>query len=247
MSRSDEFSAGSSPIPEIEASGRLYARRHGLYSPAYDNAKGSVVSLPQSRRMGAAYERLPQWSEEAKPSYDAFANDANKQFEHMTSPVRKGGLGINVEFSDRDPYGGEGARPNDIMREMSHDFLNNRRMRVFKTERTGGHAYYSNEQNDRIRAVHDVFGHLGSGRGIDMHGEEAAFRKHASMFSPLGRQAAATEFRGQTAYLLKNHAFPDQRMALMPQHMMSPQFASIGVNQEDVEDANLENRKQGLM
>jgi hypothetical protein len=62
-----------------------------------------------------------------------------------------------------------------------------------------------------------VFGHCGTGRGVDRHGEEAAFRKHSLMFSPLARKALATETRAQNhAMIAAGGVFQTQKVAVMP-------------------------------
>jgi hypothetical protein len=114
----------------------------------------------------------------------------------MTAPASRGGLGISVSVEESDPYnvGAQGGT-----RALFDDVANGR-IRVLSTSVTGGHFFFSNDVCDMFRAVHDVFGHAGTGRGVDRHGEEAAYRKHSGMFSPLARKALATETRGQ------NHA-----------------------------------------
>jgi hypothetical protein len=58
---------------------------------------------------------------------------------------------------------------------------------------------FSDDDNDAFRAVHDAFGHASTGRHFDRHGEEAAWRKHSQIYSPLARQAMTTETRGQSS------------------------------------------------
>jgi hypothetical protein len=90
-------------------------------------------------------------------------------------------------------------------------------MRVLSTAVTGSHFFFSDDVNDQFRAVHDVFGHAGTGRGVDRHGEEAAYRKHSGMFSPLARKALATETRGQNhAMIAAGGEFQDQKVAVLP-------------------------------
>ncbi len=59
-------------------------------------------------------------------------------------------------------------------------------MRVFATTE-GEHPLMTAAENDLFRAVHDLFGHGAAGRTFDRHGEEAAYRSHAEMYSPLAR------------------------------------------------------------
>ena len=99
------------------------------------------------------------------------------------------------------------------------DFIENKRIKVLKTEATGGHPFFTNEQNDKFRAVHDIFGHLGTGRGFDRHGEEAAYQAHRSMFTGTAQKALATELRGQNTYLLTYGDFGPQKLFILPENM----------------------------
>jgi hypothetical protein len=161
------------------------------------------------------------------------AEETKRQFDHMTRPRSKGGMGVNVEVTPHDPYGNEREGWTSIVPDMRNDFQNNRRMRVLSTASTGGHPLFSNDENDMFRAVHDVFGHLATGRGVDKHGEDAAFQKHSQMFSPLARRAMTTETRGQNAALhASGGQFQEQKVGLLPEHMSRPTFSLQGGHQE---------------
>lgn len=60
---------------------------------------------------------------------------------------------------------------------------------------------YQQTYNDLFRAVHDIMGHGAEGFQFGARGEENAYRSHAVMFSPLARQAMATETRGQNSWV----------------------------------------------
>jgi len=206
--------------------------------------------MPQtsSRALADAYERMPDFDRSAVPAFRQMAHETSRQFDFMTKSRKQGGMGINVEVTRHDPYGQRDVH--DIVGELRHDVEHNRRIQVMSTATTGGHPVFTNDQNDMFRAVHDVFGHLGSGRGIDMHGEEAAFQKHSRMYSPLARAAMATETRGQNAALQKHGSFQDQKVAVLPAHMQSPQFATSAASVMErlnaVRSARFENQQQGL-
>ena len=84
--------------------------------------------------------------------------------------------------------------------------------------------------NDAFRAVHDIFGHFGSGNPFFRHkGEERAFLEHSRMYSPEARGAMASETRGQNSWLnfgphgeanrtanTLDTVFADQKTGLMP-------------------------------
>jgi len=211
-------------LPQIRASALAYQRQNGLRMPEGNYAQ-SVITEKASHAVGRAYDRLPEFDRSALPAFHAMREETARQFEHMTSPTSKGGLGIHVEVTPHDPYTGG---VDQVYRQFRGDVEQHNRMKVFSTASTGGHPVLSNDENDMFRAVHDVYGHLGSGRGIDHDGEEAAYQKHSRMFSPLARQALATETRGQNSALRLHGGFQDQKVGLLPAHMQTSQFARIG-------------------
>ena len=177
-----------------------------------------VTAVEPSERadIGRTYASEPdlpkeQISGEVTEAWTALADEVEEQWDIITKPESEGGLGITVEFVDEDPYGSYA--------EMRKDFIENKRIKVLKTEVTGGHPFFTNEQNDKFRAVHDIFGHLGTGRGFDRHGEEAAYQAHRSMFTGTAQKALATELRGQNTYLLTYGDFGPQKLFILPENM----------------------------
>ena len=174
-----------------------------------------------------AYEALPDHDPSAEPAFSAMAEETKRQFDSL------GRRGINVEVVDHDPY--------DNYSQLADDLRNNSRIKVLATRQTGGHPFFSNDTNDMFRAVHDVYGHAGTGRDFSRHGEEAAFQAHRRMYTPLARAAMATETRGQNATLIATGGFAPQKVALLPATMrgtalvtgrrssgnLGPQFRSI--------------------
>lgn len=231
-------------LPAIRAGAQRYAQQSGLHLP--DTDYSNVVAHKRvSDQVGQTYSRMASFNKGALPAYHAMREETMKQFDFMTKPTTKGGLGIDVEVTPDDPYGKNSVH--DVVREFRGDVVNRDRMKVLDSAQTGGHPVFSDDDNNAFRAVHDVFGHLGSGRGIDMHGEEAAFQKHSRMFSPLARQAMATETRGQNAALQLHGEFQEQKVGILPAHMQSLQFkASPQETTRARQDAASENRKQGL-
>ncbi len=194
-----------------------------------------VVAVPKAKReeMTKVYESLPEFSEEAREAYEALTEEISQQFRMLTEE-----LGIKVEFVDDDPYG-------DPL-EMMDDLQTNKRLKVLKTETTGPHPYWTNEENDMFRAVHDAFGHAATGRGFDRHGEEAAYQAHSSMVSELARRALLTETRGQNVVVITTGDFPPQKMALLPEIYIKadaqglPQIQPMQTAQQDVSPPSAE-------
>jgi hypothetical protein len=148
---------------------------------------------------------------ELSKSYDVLKDHIGRQFTHLTTPVEHGGMGVNVEVTKEDPY------PNP--RAMRNDVEQNKRLKVFSTESTGGMSPdhpFDNAMNDKFRAVHDAFGHLATGRDFSRHGESGAFEHHLQMFPPEAHAAAASELRAQTSHLIARGDFPDNKPFALP-------------------------------
>lgn len=167
-----------------------------------DALRAVVVSPSAHAELAGAYAALPAWDDAAVPAYAAFVHELR----HQADILRAHGLRFIVQ--DTDPY----ASPADMIADVARGTI-----RVLATETTGAHPYLTDADNDLFRAVHDVLGHAATGRGFDRHGEEAAYRAHAAVFSPLARGALATETRGQNAALIATGAFQDQKVAVLPQ------------------------------
>jgi hypothetical protein len=211
MSRNGHFMLGAGHgVPEL-------ARAAERFSPTRRPISyGGIVTTPEMQNaLARSYRALPDFDPAAVPSFEAMRQETKKQFDYMTKPQRQGGLGISVEVTHEDPYSGPSG--------LFHDLFHDRRMKVLSTQSTGAHPFFSDDENDMFRAVHDVFGHAATGRGFDRHGEEAAFQAHSRMFSPIARRAMATETRGQNAALITSGGqFQAQKVALIPQRLARP-------------------------
>jgi len=214
-------SSGGSIVNTIDANSRIVTGKDGIPmkmgTPSAELAQfhgihknwQTVRAIAPSRREKIAkiYESTPSAiTPEAKGSWDYTAREIDKQYETLTKK-----LGVKVEFVNEDPYSDFFA--------MAKDFRENKRLKVLKTEATGGHPYWSNSTNDKFRAVHDAWGHLATGRGFDRHGEEAAYQAHKSMFKPEAYPCLATELRAQNAYLIQRGKFGDQKVLILPESL----------------------------
>jgi hypothetical protein len=166
------------------------------------------------------YDSLPMNDPSAHKHFQAMRDETAQQYHHLTHK-----MGISVHVMDSDPY-------KDV-HELRHDVENNKQIKVLGTHATGGHPFFSNDENDQFRAVHNVFGHLGTGRDFDRHGEEAAFQAHARMFSHRARPAVTSETRGQNGSLIVNGSFGPQRIAILPKHLWHPGLASTSSLMDD--------------
>lgn len=216
MSRNGHFMLGAGhAVPGLDEAAHRFAA--GVGSPLRRPISyGGTVTTPEMQEsLARSYRALPEYDRAAVPSFEAMRQETRKQFDYMTKSRRQGGMGIDVQVTPHDPYSGPQG--------LFHDIFNDRRMKVLATRTTGSHPFFSDDENDMFRAVHDVFGHAATGRGFDRHGEEAAFQAHSRMFSPLAQRAMATETRGQNAALITSGGqFQAQKIALLPQHLARP-------------------------
>lgn len=176
-----------------------------------------------TRVVGASYDQLPDFDPGAVPHFKAMKEETGRQFEFLTSARKHGGMGINVDVTKENPY--------DDAPSMMRDLHENRHISVLSTASTGGHPYFSNDENDKFRAVHDTFGHAALGRGFDRHGEEAAFQAHSQMYSAYARRAMATETRGQNSAFISaggGDNFVPQKVALLPEPFSRPIVPVVG-------------------
>jgi len=177
----------------------------------------TAVSDAAGRQMAHAYEGLK--SEPNNPavreSYDALASEIGDQAKALRD------AGYTWDFVDHDPY------PNS--KAMLKDLRENRHINVLRTSGSQGHPYWTPEQNNLFRAVHDIWGHGINEYSFGRVGEENAFRAHAHSLSPTAQRALATETRGQNSWFnFGPHAdvpaatrpFATQKAALWPQELM---------------------------
>lgn len=193
-------------LENLSNSAQRYALSRGQSRPR--DLSQTVIAPQHQDRLASLYKAAPEFDHRALPAYRAMREETGRQFDLLTGPKRKGGLGVHVDVRGSDPYPDAGS--------MLRDLQDRGRLGIMSSASTGGHPFFSNDENDQFRAVHDAFGHAATGRGFDRHGEEAAYQSHASMYSPLARRALATETRGQNAAMI--HAggvFPQQKIALL--------------------------------
>ncbi|MEJ3745572.1 hypothetical protein WEI85_20060 [Actinomycetes bacterium KLBMP 9797] len=164
----------------------------------------------------------PVRDERAYSAYAAFCRETVQQYHLLVGRPEFGGLGVAVRVVDEDPYADVELMVRDVRR---------RRLKVWASAASGNpHPYLSDGENDMFRAVHDVFGHAASGRGFDRHGEEAAWLKHSTMYSPLAVRALTTETRGQNCaqvFRYEGDRFPEQKAALLPRSFSDPRLVGV--------------------
>lgn len=191
LERSDsEFNFGNNTsVTELADS---YQRERG----AEPTTKITAAQINEKRAiaMARAYDAMPKRDARAKPAYEALRKEVDAQWDRAAS------AGYTLE-----PWTQEG-QPYASSKAMLADVRDNQHLFFF----TGGepHPFLSGidpktglSANSKFRAVHDLFGHAKNGLSFGPEGEEAAWRSHVQMFSPLASKAMTAETRGQSAWV----------------------------------------------
>lgn len=176
---------------------RDYVEENKADLPEQIPTKVRKVDSELSIKIKDVYDQLPV-DDSNNPAviraYQASAKEIDKQFEFLTKKI-----GIKVEFTENDPYENSDALFDDIMK--------NKRMLIFK----GGepHPFLGDSSKDsngltateKLRAVHDYFGHFVERNQFGKVGEERAWVAHSKMFSEEAQKALTTETRGQNSWV----------------------------------------------
>jgi hypothetical protein len=194
---------------------------------------GHYVSVDESlaQRIAKAYDAMPEVdrSPETIRAYEALAKEVGDQWDFAVN-----NLGVTFE-----PWTTEG-QPYANSREMVKDVRDNNHLYFFQ----GGdpHPFLGEvdpetgfNANDKLRAVHDLFGHASEDYQFGPRGEENAWLKHSQMFSPEAQRALSTETRGPNSWVnfgdhnyengvnkntpAKDRPFATQKMALLPEEL----------------------------
>lgn len=189
-------------LPAVEAHCAISTALPAAALVTLARASRAVVGPSAQQALADAYDAAPAFDPAAAVRYwRPFRDETMRQWHVLES------LGFTLRVSATDPYADATELRADVAR---------RRIVVLSTRATGGHPYLSDAVNDAFRAVHDVVAHCATGRGFDRHGEEAAFRAHAALYSAAALPALVTETRAQNAYLITRGTFGAQKIAAMP-------------------------------
>ncbi len=181
---------------------RQYAASVGLPEPKpHGYAK---VDPERAKRIAAAYEQMQDnpIDPEVQAAYAALRNEIHAQYAMLP---------VTIEPIGPTEANHVGAKYRHSC-EMMQDVMDNKHLWVFD----GGdeHPLLSREDNFKLRAVHDYFGHAMFGYEFGPRGEENAWIEHSKMFTPLARKALTSETRGQSSWVNfgpHSHLPPAQR------------------------------------
>lgn len=214
---------------------RTYHEKYGAeLGLAPHTADPSQLSLTpeQTAKIVYAYEtrKHDPNDPETKAAYDAYKRETLQQYNHAVSR----GLKVQRWEQEGQPYANSQAMRDHLDRDHSlfyfptaHGYDSADASTNPLLEQAPGHppgVVY----NDLFRAVHEYFGHGMHGHEFGPKGEVRAWHEHAKLYSPLARKALTNETLGQTQWFFHGpHAekpvserpFPEQRTALLPQHV----------------------------
>ena len=80
---------------------------------------------------------------------------------------------------------------------------------------------------DRFRAVHDLVGHVGAGRGFDRDGEFAAWLIQEQWYRGLGRWALATELHAEHSVRWTTGSLSDHKATLLDRDLLNRTRAGL--------------------
>jgi len=190
-------SAGTRENPQTIAEHADVFNKKGGRNPV------SAESVPHSpevaNRIAQAFETMPHNPTDpaVQKSYDAAKKDIDDQWNYAQDK-----MGIKFEPWKRD------GQPYANSKEMTADVKNNKHLYFFQGgEMPADHPLAAVDEktglsyNDKLRAVHDLFGHAAHDFQFGPKGEENAWNVHRQMFSPEAVPALTTETRGQNSWV----------------------------------------------
>lgn len=119
----------------------------GVYIHSMPELAAFVVTLAE------AYDAAPIHDPAADKHWDAAKRHT---LEVLFKRVK--GSGIDIQFTQDDPYTEFGHKPRMMIRAMLYDILINNRLLIYSGT-TGDHPNFSPEENTVFRTIHDYFTH----------------------------------------------------------------------------------------
>jgi hypothetical protein len=180
------------PLPHSEVQADLQLAHEFLRLHTYDRATAYTgYDLDHAINVARWYIEEAEPASTQSPTsesvevYAELASTISYQFNFLTLHV-----GIDVDFSLADPY--------ESSADMFDRFYSTGTLQVFKTQ-PGLHPIWSDDDNDRFRAVHDLLGHCAWANSFGPKGEDAAYLSHIATLPRWTWPALCSETRGQNA------------------------------------------------
>lgn len=151
-------------------------------------------------RVADAYEKAPMHDKDADKYWDALNKSNHKLYKQILSKYK-------VEFVTEDPY--------QTAEEMRREAEDTGILKIYTGD--SDHPYFSQEDNNIFRAVHDYYTHiLTKTENFDLRGEIRAYNTHSHLVPPDALPALFTEVVGQVCYYIKKGQFAPQKVAVLP-------------------------------
>lgn len=145
-------------------------------------------------------------------AYQRLETQTDQQFAALTDP--RGPYRITV-------VGTREITPYSNAEELIASVLASRTLEITRPDRA--HPLLGGEPGSaycRLRAVHDLIGHVATGYGFDRDGEYAAWLVQRDLYSGLARWAAATELHGEVSALWATGQFAEHKATLLDRHLL---------------------------
>jgi hypothetical protein len=97
---------------------------------------------------------------------------------------------------------------------------------------------------DRLRAVHDIVGHVMTGYGFDRDAEYSAWLRQSKLYHGLARWAAATELHAEHSVTWTTRQFPEHKAVLLPPRLLR-RASSAGGGGQAVPDGDVRDARMG--
>ena len=146
-------------------------------------------------------------------AYRELQAQTDRQFAALTDPrgpYRIAVVGTRVTV----PYSGAGELIDSVLATRTLEITPPDRAHPLLGGEAGG-AYC------RLRAVHDLIGHVATGYGFDRDGEYSAWLAQRGCYTGLARWAAATELHGEVSALWATGQFAEHKAALLDRDLLS--------------------------
>jgi hypothetical protein len=141
-------------------------------------------------------------------AYEQLQTQTDQQFATLTDPQGPYRITV-VGTGEATPYGDAG--------ELIASVLASRILEV-TTSPDRAHPLLGGEVGgpySRLRAVHDLVGHVATGYGFDQDGEYSAWLVQRNLYTGYARWAAATELHGEVSALWATGQFAEHKAVLL--------------------------------
>jgi hypothetical protein len=147
-------------------------------------------------------------------AYQQLERQTDQQFAALTDP--RGPYRITVAATSE-------ATPYRDAAELITSVLTSRILEVTRCPADRAHPLLGGEPGGayhRLRAVHDLIGHVATGYGFDRDGEYSAWLAQRDRYTGLARWAAATELHGEVSALWITRQFAEHKAVLLDRHLL---------------------------